>query len=88
MTVADTLEAVKQLKQELLVDKTKLSSTKRKKISAPDERPSSKGIGVLGIVMLTGVLCMLVIVDAPVLVRDMKTLLQNVGILKHNAKNL
>ena len=82
MTVAETLEAVKQLKQELAVDISELSSTIRKKISAPDERPSSKGIGALGIVMLTGILCMLVAADASVLVRDFKNGFRNLGILK------
>ena len=57
-------------------------NTTRKKTSAPDDRPSSNGLGVLGIVMLTGILCMLVVADASVLVRDMKTLLNNIGILK------
>ena len=84
MTVAETFEAVKQLQKDLLVDKAELSSFKRKKISAADERSSSKGIGALGIVTLIGVLCMLLISDSPVLVRDFKNLLQNIGIRKED----
>ena len=84
MTIAETLALVKQHRQELLVDKSKMSSSKRQKISAPDERLSSKGIGVLGIVMLVGILCLLVIGDAPVLIRHFKTCLRNVWILKQD----
>ena len=82
ITTVQLMEAVKQLKQELAVDKSELSSTIRKKTSAPDERPSSKGLGVLGIVMLTGIGCMLVAADARVLVRDFKNCFRNLGILK------
>ena len=81
ITTAQLMEVVKQLKQELAVDKSELSSTKRKKISTPDERSLSKGMGVFGIVMLSGMLCLLVVADSDVLVRDMKTFLRNIGIL-------
>ena len=84
MTVAETLKVVKQIKQELMVDKSELSSTKRKKISAPDERPSSRGLGALGIVVLISILCMLIIGDAHAFGRDFTNCLRNVRIFKQD----
>ena len=52
----DELEKLKPkldaMKKELLVEKTSLSNTKRRFLSAPDDRPSSKYIGTIGIAVL------------------------------------
>ncbi|XP_046558430.1 uncharacterized protein LOC124267547 [Haliotis rubra] len=58
-----------KLIKELIVKKTTLSSFKRKKTSARDERPSAQAIGNIGIALLafTGVL--ILILDADVIAR-------------------
>ncbi|XP_070196633.1 uncharacterized protein [Littorina saxatilis] len=45
-------ENAEHLKEELTVDKSGLSSTKRKVTSAPDYRPSAQGIGYVGLTFL------------------------------------
>ncbi|XP_071087392.1 fibropellin-1-like [Haliotis cracherodii] len=52
LTDQDLAVKIAWLKSWLLLDKSKLSSTIRKKISVPDERPSSTGIGFSGITCL------------------------------------
>ncbi|XP_067663983.1 fibropellin-1-like [Haliotis asinina] len=51
------------IKSILLVDKSKLSSTIRKKISVPDERPSSTGIGFSGITCLIAAFGFFILMD-------------------------
>lgn len=52
-----------QIKQELTVDKTHLSSTIRKVTSAPDNRPSAANIGFVGITFLVVSFGMIVLMD-------------------------
>ena len=54
------------------VDKSTLSSSVNKKISADDPRPSSTGIGVVGILMLVIVIGGIIVLDAPVLFSEFK----------------
>ena len=59
--------ALQELKSELLLNKTNLSSTKRKKISVWDKRASAHAVGAVGIVFLTTFLLFIVSADASVL---------------------
>ncbi|CAC5400308.1 unnamed protein product [Mytilus coruscus] len=54
---------IEELKRILTVDKTSLSSFIRKYNSAKDERPSSKAIGSMGILLLTLTICFIVLID-------------------------
>ncbi|CAG2228271.1 unnamed protein product [Mytilus edulis] len=54
---------IDELKRILTVDKTTLSSYIRKHTSAKDERPSSKAIGSMGILLLTLTICFIVLID-------------------------
>ena len=60
----DMTEKFDQIIAELVVPKNETSQRKRKLTSAGDARPSSRGIGVVGIVVLTAVLSLFVIADA------------------------
>lgn len=72
------LEPVLQsIKKYLTVDVKTLSSTKRKKTSADDNRKSSEQIGVLGAVILGVVVGLTVLVDLLSFQRHWKTLRQN-----------
>lgn len=59
-----------------MVEKTTLSSFRRKKTSAKDDRPSAQVIGNVGIILLavTGVL--ILILDADVIVKLISSLLK------------
>jgi len=52
-----------QLKKELAVNKTELSSTKRKLTCATDDRPVSAGIGYVGVVLIVIILGILPLFD-------------------------
>lgn len=54
---------IKQIKENLTVDASKLSSTIRKKQSATDERKSAEQMGVLGAVLLGFTFGMLILID-------------------------
>ena len=53
-------EELQQIRQNLTIDKTDTSAYMRTKISAPDDRMSSKSMGILGIILLTSVLMLVV----------------------------
>jgi hypothetical protein len=57
-------EKVKALKKELTVNKTDLSSTRRKLESQPDRRMTASTIGVLGAIVSILPLIFIVIADA------------------------
>ncbi|XP_046361116.2 protein MTL1-like [Haliotis rufescens] len=65
-----------KLVKELMVEKTTLSSFRRKKTSAKDDRPSAQVLGNVGIILLavTGVL--ILILDADVIVKLISSLLK------------
>ncbi|KAK7109814.1 hypothetical protein V1264_013795 [Littorina saxatilis] len=65
-------EAAKKLVSELKVNKTNLSSTLRRKTSAPDHRPSAQGLGVVGVIVVVAVLVCIVALDLSVLCQDMR----------------
>lgn len=54
---------IDELKRILTVDKTTLSSYIRKHTSSKDDRPSSKAIGSMGILLLTLTICVIVLID-------------------------
>ena len=58
-----------EIKTKLVVNKTDLSSEKRKKISAPDERVSSQSIGSVGAVLLAVVVLAVVVPDLIVVLK-------------------
>ncbi|XP_052087871.1 uncharacterized protein LOC127724909 [Mytilus californianus] len=58
--------------KELSVDKSNLSATINKRISAKDERKSSQSIGILGIVFIFSVIFGVVIIDLMSIMRFMK----------------
>ena len=64
ITTEELLAEVARLKELLKVNKETLTSFKMKKISAPDKRPSAKGIGlVLGAGIITAVLSAIILPD-------------------------
>lgn len=70
---------VEEIKKELTVEKGNLSSSIRKKISAKDNRPSSTGIGSVGIVFF-------VIVFGGLILSDVSAIYQHLIILKNNIR--
>lgn len=52
-----------EIKQTLQLDKTTTSSYKRQRISAEDNRPSSKGLGAVAIVILLVIVSAVLLVD-------------------------
>ncbi|OWF45584.1 hypothetical protein KP79_PYT21063 [Mizuhopecten yessoensis] len=63
--------------RELSVNKSTLSSTRRKKQSAYDGRTSAKGIGIIGVTLLCGVVVFIVVLDMPNLVAQFRVVRQN-----------
>ena len=61
--------------QELTVDKTKVSATRRAKESAKDDRPSSQTMGILGLVMVVSTFVGIFLLDAPTLAFAVKELI-------------
>lgn len=61
-----------QLKIDLLLDKHHLSTTVRKLTSAPDYRPSARGIGYVGVLCLVMSFSVIVIMDATRMCRIIK----------------
>ena len=62
-TFLRTVKEILLIKSELRIDKYKIGSTKRKRTSAPDNRNSSKQIGIVGIVFLTIVIGLVILID-------------------------
>ena len=59
-----------EIKKNLTVDKTTLSSYKRKLISTPDYRESARNMGIVGIIIICIVVGLLVFVDCTSLCRN------------------
>ncbi|XP_056009258.1 uncharacterized protein LOC125651353 [Ostrea edulis] len=68
---------IAEIKKELEVEKTTLSSTIRKKTSADDPRPSAKTFGYFGIIIIVFVIGGIVALDFPTLVIELKTAAEN-----------
>ena len=56
-------EKIKEIKRALTIDKHELSSYRRKKTSADDDRSSAKGIGVLGACVICAVISFIIVLD-------------------------
>ncbi|CAC5415289.1 unnamed protein product [Mytilus coruscus] len=54
---------ITKIKQDLLVDKTQLSSNIRRLTSAPDNRQSSKGVGVIAVVLFVSLIGAIIVID-------------------------
>ncbi|ESP00029.1 hypothetical protein LOTGIDRAFT_230983 [Lottia gigantea] len=66
-----------EAKKELIVEKKNLSAVVRKKISAPDERDSSTGMGYFGIAAISIVLGGLILADVSAMIKDAKLMVDN-----------
>nr|XP_022325995.1 uncharacterized protein LOC111125970 [Crassostrea virginica] len=71
------MQRIDEIKEELTVVKTSLSSSVRKRTSAPDERQSSATMGKVGICIIVGTLFSLVAGDICCVVNIMVKLLKN-----------
>jgi hypothetical protein len=67
-------QKITEIKNTLTVTKASLSSTLRKKTSAPDSRPSSAGMGALGICVIVIVITALVAGDLIYFISFLKSL--------------
>lgn len=63
LTKKEVTELQNSIEKELQVDKKTTSSYRRRKISAYDPRPSSKQIGLAGVVIMTMCFSVIVILD-------------------------
>ncbi|XP_061196575.1 serine-rich adhesin for platelets-like [Saccostrea echinata] len=63
---------IAEIKKEIQVEKSTLSSSVRKKTSATDSRPSAKTFGFVGIIIITFVLGGIVALDFPMLIVGLK----------------
>lgn len=66
------LESKIQELRKLSVNKSTLSSTIRKRISAYDGRSSARGIGIIGVALLCGVVVFIVVLDMPNLLAQLR----------------
>lgn len=66
-----------EMKKELQVNLSQLTSTKIKKISAPDSRMSASMTGYVGVVFIVLVLGFIVILDFPTLVLQVQRLFRS-----------
>lgn len=66
-------QRIQELRKILKVEKNSTNAYLRKKISVPDSRPSSVGIGnICGYGVITVLVTLLVISDAPILYRQLR----------------
>ncbi|OWF52322.1 hypothetical protein KP79_PYT00606 [Mizuhopecten yessoensis] len=70
---------VTNLQKELTLNKTSLSSSKRKKTSMNDDRASARGVGLIGVAMLVILMGGLVLMDLTTIKRDFQRLRDNLG---------
>lgn len=62
-SIDELQEKLNEIKDDLTVTKTSLSSSQRKKICAPDARTSSTRIGILGLCVIIGIFLVLIVND-------------------------
>ncbi|XP_025087009.1 uncharacterized protein LOC112559803 [Pomacea canaliculata] len=67
-------EKAEEIQKELYVDPDNTSSTRRKKISVEDNRPSAQSIGYVGVVIMAVVFGGIILLDLPVLISHGKDL--------------
>ena len=66
-------DVVKELIQNLTINKDVTSKSRRKLISVDDTRPSAQGVGLVGVVVLSLILAGIVMCDAPHLFHVLET---------------
>ena len=64
MTQEELAGKLEELRRVLLVDKKETVRAKLKLVSAKDDRPTSKAIGSLGIIIITGMIVLILALDA------------------------
>ncbi|XP_050397117.1 uncharacterized protein LOC126815488 [Patella vulgata] len=74
VTSAMIEDAISTIYKELKIDKSKMSSVIRKKVSQKDERTSSATIGYFGLIFFILPLALIIISDAPKLIEHLATL--------------
>lgn len=62
-SIDELQEKLNEIKDDLAVTKTSLSSSQRKKICAPDARTSSTRIGILGLCVIIGIFLVVIVND-------------------------
>ncbi|CAC5399285.1 unnamed protein product [Mytilus coruscus] len=67
---------ITKIRQHLLVDKTQLSSTIRRLTSAPDNRKSSKGVGLIAVVLFVSMIGTVIVIDFPALLKQSNSMRQ------------
>lgn len=71
-TDSELEEIVKNIQRELIVNKSELSKTIRKKTSAPDDRPTAAASGYISGILLFSVIFFIVFSDLPLLIKPAK----------------
>jgi hypothetical protein len=74
ITDTELEQKITDIKKQLTVNKSSLSSTLRKKTSAPDERISSVSMGAVGICVIVALSMSVVAADVGYLIRFVKSL--------------
>lgn len=82
MTSSELEEALEQITTHLTVEKSSLSSTKRAKESAPDERASSTSMGYFSLSLIGAFLGLVIVSDFGKLFIDMKLAIRNIKSLR------
>ena len=78
MSEEELVQRLETIRKELTLDKTILSSTRRKRESANDDRMSAKGIGIVGACILCTVVLLIVLMDAPTIVSNIVLIWRNI----------
>ncbi|KAK3085432.1 hypothetical protein FSP39_003226 [Pinctada imbricata] len=78
---------LEEITNALKVEKSTLTSSINKKISADDPRPSAQGIGYIGALILVFVVGGIIALDAPVLFAEIKTALRRLRTGMKHARN-
>ena len=77
-TLAEAQTEAQQIRAELTVPARNLSATVRRRTSAPDPRPSARGVGWMGVAVAGGLLVAVFFLDLTSLKRDLRRLTSNV----------
>ncbi|XP_062618162.1 proprotein convertase subtilisin/kexin type 5-like, partial [Saccostrea cucullata] len=76
-TSAELAQVIHTMKKELEVNKAKLSSELRKKISVMDNRPSARSLGAVGVAIISVVFIFLFVLDSIVLLKHLVNAIKN-----------
>ncbi|XP_060598566.1 uncharacterized protein LOC132752265 [Ruditapes philippinarum] len=76
-TPEELAEIVEEIQEKLKVSKAELSSTIRKKSSAPDDRPSATAVGYVGLASIIFTLGAMALLDITTVFRDVRVMIKN-----------